>query len=412
MQYATLVPRFLKYVRQNTRSDEESDAIPTTERQIAFLRNLETELRELGLSDVHYNQHNSYLTATLPTNMQQDVPVVGFLAHVDTADFNSENINPQIVENYDGQSNIALDADKKYVLDPSVFPNLCNYQGHTLITTDGTTLLGGDDKAGVSEIITAMQYLLEHPEIKHGTIRIGFSPDEETGKGARNFDVPAFAADFAYTVDGGAQGQLEYETFNAAAAKITITGKNVHPSTAKDIMINANLVAVELQNKLPSEQVPEKTTGRDGFFLLTDFNGTIDKAQLAYIIRDFERSGLESRKQLLQTIVDQLNAKYGAQTVQLEMYDQYYNMFEVIKDHMEVVKLARKAMQNLGITIDETPIRGGTDGSTISFMGLPTPNLFAGPENMHGRFEYVSVQVMEKAVDVILEIVKLNSQGA
>ncbi|UQS81511.1 peptidase T [Bombilactobacillus folatiphilus] len=411
MEYTRLIPRFLKYVQQNTRSNELSDTIPTTKNQVAFLQNLRQELESLGLSQVKYHDNNAYLTATLPSNLDYEVPTIGFLAHVDTADFNAEGVNPQIVHQYDGKSAINLDAHGKYVLDPAVFPNLKNYQGHDLITTDGSTLLGADDKAGVSEIVTAMEYLIQHPEISHGEIRLGFSPDEETGKGAKNFDVLDFAADFAYTVDGGSKGQLEYETFNAAAARIQITGKNVHPSMAKDVMLNANLVAIELQNLLPAQEVPEKTAGRQGFFLLTDFTGTIDQARLSYIIRDFEREGLEQRKQLLQQVVDQLNNKYGDKVVQAEIFDQYYNMIEVMKNHLDVVQLAEQAMKNLDIVPDEEPVRGGTDGSIISFMGLPTPNLFAGPENMHGRFEYVSQQVMQSAVDVILEIIRLNSKG-
>lgn len=411
MKYKQLVPRFLSYVKQNTRSDENSQTVPSTQRQVDFLLKLKAELEEIGLSDVLYNPQNAYLTATLLANTAKNIPVVGFLSHVDTADFNSEGISPQEVKDYDGQSTIKLDPLGKYQLDPKVFPTLQKYVGHTLITTDGSTLLGADDKAGVSEIITAIEYLVQNPQIQHGTIRVGFGPDEEIGEGAKRFDVPAFGADFAYTVDGGAQGQLEFETFNAAAAKIHITGKNVHPSEAKDIMINATLVGMELQNALPAEQVPEKTFGREGFFLLTDFSGNIDHAEMAYIIRDFERDGLEQRKKLLQQIVDQLNEHYGAKTLQAEIYDQYYNMYEVMKKHPDVVQRAETAMKNLGIKPDEQAVRGGTDGSIISFMGLPTPNIFAGPENMHGRFEYVSEQVMEKAVDVILEIINLTFKG-
>ncbi|MBA1435059.1 peptidase T [Bombilactobacillus bombi] len=411
MKYEQLIPRFLEYVKQNTRSDENSTSVPSTQRQVDFLLKLKTELERVGLSDVVYNPKTAYLTATLPANIDDQVPVVGFLGHVDTADFNSEGVNPQEVPAYDGQSVIQLDAAGKYQLDPAIFPNLKNYAGHTLITTDGSTLLGADDKSGVSEIITAMEYLINHPEIVHGKIRIGLGPDEEIGQGAKRFDVPAFGADFAYTVDGGSLGQLEFETFNAAAAKIQITGKDVHPSEAKDIMVNASLIGMELQQALPADEVPEKTSGRQGFFLLTDFDGSIDHANMAYIIRDFEREGLEKRKQLLRQIVTQLNAKYGAQTVQAQIFDQYYNMYEIMKDHLDVVTRAEKAMANLGIKPQEEAVRGGTDGSIISFMGLPTPNIFAGPENMHGRFEYVSEQVMEQAVDVILEIINLTTKG-
>lgn len=411
MKYEKLVPRFLSYVKQNTRSDENSTTVPSTQRQVDFLLKLKTELEHIGLSEVEYNPTTAYLTATLPANLEQEVPVVGFLGHVDTADFNSEGVNPQEVSHYDGQSIIKLDPKGKYQLDPEVFPSLKNYAGHTLITTDGSTLLGADDKAGVSEIITAMEYLINHPEIKHGKVRIGLGPDEEIGQGAKRFDVPAFGADFAYTVDGGAQGQLEFETFNAAAAKIHITGKDVHPSEAKDIMVNATIIGIELQQALPAQEVPEKTAGREGFFLLTDFTGSVDHADMAYIIRDFEREGLEKRKQLIKQIVAQLNEKYGANTVQAKVFDQYYNMYEIMKNHQDVVKRAEKAMINVGIKPQEEAVRGGTDGSIISFMGLPTPNIFAGPENMHGRFEYVSEQVMEKAIDVVIEIIKLTVKG-
>lgn len=409
MKYDKLVPRFLGYVKQNTRSDENSKTTPSTQRQVDFLMKLKSELEKLGLSDVKYNDKNGYLTATLPANTEKSIPTIGFMSHVDTADFNSEHINPQIVKDYDGNSIIKLDKDGKYLLDPKVFPSLKNYAGNTLITTDGSTLLGSDDKAGVSEIVTAMQYLLNHPEIKHGKIRVAFSPDEEIGTGSKKFDVKDFNADFAYTVDGGTEGQLEYETFNAAAAKIHITGKDVHPSEAKGIMINATLVGMELQNALPQNEVPEKTDGRQGFFFLTNFDGTTDHADMAYIIRDFDREGLNERKAKLQKIADKLNDKYGAGTVKTNIYDEYYNMAEVMKKHMDVVKIAEQAMKNLGIKPDEEAVRGGTDGSTISFMGLPTPNLFAGPENMHGRFEYVSEQTMEKAIDTILEIIKLSN---
>lgn len=410
IKYEKLIPRFLEYAKQNTRSDESSTTIPSTERQTEFLKKLAEELMEIGLSDVKIRKVDSYLTAELPSNLDYDVPVLGLLSHVDTADFNSEDIKPKIVENYDGKSVIKLDEAGKYTLDPAVFSSLKNYAGQTLITTSGDTLLGSDDKSGVSEIITAMEYLINHPEIKHGKIKVGFGPDEEIGTGATHFDVKDFGADFAYTVDGGPLGQLEYETFSAAGLKVHITGKDVHPSGAKGIMVNSMLIANEFQSMLPADEVPEKTEGREGFFLLTDETGTIDHTDMAYIIRDFERDGLEARKNKVTEIVKALNDKYGADTVKIDMKDQYYNMYEIMKDHMEVVKIAEEAMKNLGIEPDEAPVRGGTDGSTISFMGLPTPNLFAGGENMHGRFEYVSEEAMEKAVDVVLEIIKLNSQ--
>jgi len=350
------------------------------------------------------------LTAELPSNLDYDVPVLGLISHVDTADFNSENIKPKIVENYDGKSIIKLDADGEYTLDPAIFPSLKKYAGQTLITTSGDTLLGSDDKSGVAEIITTMEYLIAHPEIKHGKIKIGLGPDEEIGTGAKRFDVKDFGADFAYTVDGGPVGQLEYETFSAAGLKVHITGKDVHPSEAKGIMINSMLIASEFQAMLPADEVPEKTDGRQGFFLLCDEKGTIDHTDMSYIIRDFERDGLEARKNKVTEIVKALNDKYGEGTVKIDMGDQYYNMIDIMKDHMDVVELAEKAMKNVDIEPDEAPVRGGTDGSTLSFMGLPTPNLFAGGENMHGRFEYVAEESMEKAVDVVLEIIKLNSE--
>lgn len=411
IKYEKLIPRFLGYVKQNTRSDENSTTIPSTERQTVFLKKLATELEEIGLKDVKIRKVDSYLTAELPSNLDYDVPVLGLISHIDTADFNSEDIKPKIVENYDGKSVIKLDDAGEYTLDPKVFPSLAKYAGQTLITTSGDTLLGSDDKSGVAEIITTMEYLIAHPEIKHGKIKIGLGPDEEIGTGAKNFDVPDFGADFAYTVDGGPVGQLEYETFSAAGLKVHITGKDVHPSEAKGIMINSLTVAREFENALPADEVPEQTDGRQGFFHLLEENGTVDHTDMSYIIRDFERDGLEARKNKVTEIVKQLNNKYGEGTVKIDMGDQYYNMIDVIKDHMDVVKIAEKAMKNLDIEPDEAPVRGGTDGSTISFKGLPTPNLFAGGENMHGRFEYVAEESMEKAVDVVLEIIKLNSEN-
>ncbi|MFC6177085.1 peptidase T [Companilactobacillus huachuanensis] len=410
IKYEKLIPRFLEYAKQNTRSDENSTTIPSTERQTEFLKKLAEELMEIGMNDVKIRKVDSYLTAELPSNIDYDVPVLGLLSHVDTADFNSENIKPKIVENYDGKSVIKLDEAGKYTLDPAVFASLKNYAGQTLITTSGDTLLGSDDKSGVSEIMTAMEYLINHPEIKHGKVKIGFGPDEEIGTGADHFDVKDFGADFAYTVDGGPVGQLEFETFSAAGLKVHITGKDVHPSGAKGIMVNSMLIASEFQSMLPADEVPEMTEGDQGFYLLCDEQGTIDHTDMSYIIRDFKRDGLEARKNKITEIVKALNEKHGEGTVKIDMKDQYYNMYDIMKDHMDVVRIAEEAMKNLNIEPDEAPVRGGTDGSTISFMGLPTPNLFAGGENMHGRFEYVSEEAMEKAVDVVLEIIRLNSQ--
>lgn len=406
--YDTLLPRFLKYVRTNTRSDENSETLPSTKRQIDFLNTLKSELEEIGLDEIKLNSKNYYLTALISSNIDKKVPTIGFISHVDTADFNSEKVDPRIVENYDGKSIIKLDDAGKYVLDPAEFSSLKKYEGQTLITTDGSTLLGADDKSGVSEIVTFAEYLVGHPEIKHGDIKIAFGPDEEIGTGANLFDVDDFGADLAYTVDGGPLGELEYETFNAANLKIDISGKNVHPGSAKGLMLNSISLAIEFQNQLPQEEVPELTDGKEGFFHLLSFDGTVDSTHLDYIIRDFTREGLNQRKDLVQEIADKINARYENNPVNVIMKDEYYNMYEVIKDHMEVVSLAQKAMNKLNIPSIEEPIRGGTDGSKISFMGLPTPNLFAGGENMHGRFEYVSLQTMESAIDVLLEIAQLN----
>lgn len=407
-KYEKLIPRFLEYVTTETRSDENATTSPSTQTQVVFLHKLMDDLKEIGLSDVKYNESNGYVTALLPSNIDKKVPTMGFLSHVDTADFNAKGVNPQIVENYDGESIIKLDDAGKFVLDPKEFPNMKNYKGQTLITTDGSTLLGSDDKSGVAEIMTAMDFLVQHPEIKHGDIKIGFGPDEEIGTGADHFDAKDFATDFAYTMDGGPIGQLEYETFNAAAMKIDIQGKNVHPSEAKDIMINALQVAVDFQNALPSDEVPEKTDGRQGFYHLLSLEGTVDEAHMAYIIRDFERDGLEERKAFAAKVADQMNAKYGEGRVVATIKDQYYNMAEVLKDHMDVVNLAKDAMEAVDIKPLIEPVRGGTDGSKISFMGIPTPNIFAGAENMHGRYEFVSIETMEKAVDTMLKMNDLN----
>ncbi|MFC6253427.1 peptidase T [Secundilactobacillus hailunensis] len=408
MDYENLIPRFLNYVKIETRSDEASNTVPTTQTQVDFLKTLANEMTEIGLADIHVSKPSGYVYATLPANTDTPVPTIGFIAHVDTADFNAHHVNPQIVENCDGHSVIKLDSAGKYQLDPKVFPSLQKYQGQTLITTDGSTLLGSDDKSGVAEIITAMQYLLEHPEIKHGTIKVGLGPDEEIGTGADHFDVQDFGADFAYTVDGGPLGQLEYETFNAADGRVHITGTNVHPGDAKDTMVNANQLAIDFHDALPEHDRPEKTAGREGFFHLYKISGDVDTADLGYIIRDHDRERFEARKQLFQGIADQLNDQYGAGTVQVTLKDQYYNMREILEKDMSVVELAKQAMMELGIKPDIAPIRGGTDGSKLSFLGLPTPNIFAGGENMHGRFEYVSEQTMAQATDVILKIIALN----
>jgi len=407
-KYEKLIPRFLTYVQTETRSDETATTTPSTESQAKFAKSLETELTEIGVSDVHINSQSGYVIGTLPSNVEKEVPSIGFISHIDTADFNAEGINPQIVENYDGKSIIKLDKEGEFVLDPKVFPNLKNYAGGTLITTDGTTLLGADDKSGVAEIVTFADYLISHPEVKHGKIMIGLGPDEEIGTGADHFDVSDFAVDMAYTVDGGPLGQLEFETFNAADARVSITGTNVHPGEAKDTMVNALQLAIDFHNQLPENQRPEKTEGREGFFHLHKLEGTVDQASMGYIIRDHDSKKFEAQKALFKDVADKMNQAYGSERIKVVVKDQYYNMREIIEKDMTVVTLAESAMKELGITPDTDPVRGGTDGSKISFMGIPTPNLFAGGENMHGRFEYVSEQTMEKATDVLLKINEIN----
>jgi len=401
-----LIDRFIRYVKKETRSDEASATVPSTPSQTEFLKDLVEELVELGYQDVRLNPKNSFVTATIPATTAKEVPVVGFISHVDTADFEARNVQPQFHENYDGEA-IVLDKEGKFVLSPKDFPNLKNYVGKTLITTDGTTLLGADDKAGVSEIVTAGAYLLAHPEIEHGKIRVAFGPDEEIGRGADLFDVEEFGCDFAYTMDGGPVGELEYESFNAAQAEITIQGKNVHPGTAKDTMVNALEIARQFQNALPEFEVPEHTSGREGFYHLMYANGVVEEAKLVYIIRDHDRTLFEAKKAYLQLVADRLNASLDSNRISIDMKDQYYNMAEIIEKDFRAVEVAQKAMENLSITPIIEPIRGGTDGSKISFMGLPTPNIFAGGENFHGRYEFVAVESMEKARDVIIEIAQL-----
>lgn len=404
--YPNLVDRFIRYVKVNTRSNEESTTVPSDPKEVAFLADLAEELKGLGLENVR-TMADGYVFAELASNIDADVPAVGFISHVDTADFNAEGVNPQFVENYDGESDIKLNYD--YTLSPADFPSLKKYKGHTLITTDGTTLLGADDKSGVAEIISAAEYLIAHPEVKHGKVVFGFGPDEEIGIGADNFHVKEFGADFAYTVDGGPLGELEWETFSAAAANIKIQGRNVHPGSAKDTMVNALQVAMDLHAALPAGDRPELTEGRQGFFHILKLNGTPEEAEMSYIIRDHDRIIFEERKQALRDIVEKMNGELGVERIKLDMYDQYYNMGEVLKDDMTSVDLAEAAMKALDIEPVIEPVRGGTDGSKITFLGLPTPNLFAGGENMHGRFEYVSTKVMHQAVDTILKIVELNA---
>lgn len=408
--YSNLLPRFLKYVKTETRSNPMSTTTPSTQTQVAFAHELAKELTDLGMQEVHYNEENGFVTATLPSNTDKEVRSIGFIAHMDTADFNAVNVNPQIVENYDGHSTIKLDKEGKYTLNTADFPNLKNYVGQTLITTDGTTLLGADDKSGIAEIMTAMEILIKNPDIKHGKIRVAFGPDEEIGVGADKFDAKGFDVDFAYTMDGGPVGELQFETFNAAQADLTFHGKNVHPGTAKDTMINAIQMAIDFQNEFPQKEVPEHTEGYEGFYHLHGFTGTPEEAKMSYIIRDHDREKFEARKQFIIDLVAKFNAKYDQERVELNLFDQYYNMREVIEKDMSIVELAKNAMEELSIEPLIEPVRGGTDGSKISYLGIPTPNIFAGGENMHGRFEFVSLQAMEKATDVIVKIAELNAK--
>lgn len=404
MAYDLLLERFLRYAKINTRSDENATRTPTTQSQVDFALNiLKPELEELGLSNIHYLESNGYLVATLPANDDRLTRKIGFISHMDTADFNAEGVSPQVIESYDG--GIIPLGTSGYNLDPADFPNLQNYIGQTLITTDGTTLLGADDKSGIAEIMTALAHLKVNPEIKHCEIRVGFGPDEEIGIGADKFDVDDFDVDFAYTVDGGPLGELQYETFSAAGAELIFHGRNVHPGTAKGQMVNALQLAIDFHNQLPAEDRPELTDGYQGFNHLQTMTGTVEEANSSYIIRDFETESFENRKAAFQKIADEMNKTYGQTRVDLVIKDQYYNMRQVIEKNMMPVELAKEVMEDLGIVPVIEPIRGGTDGSKISFMGIPTPNLFAGGENMHGRYEYVSLQTMEKAVDVILGIV-------
>ncbi|MDY6442334.1 peptidase T [Enterococcus avium] len=408
--YENLLPRFLKYVKTETRSDATSTTTPSTQTQVAFAKELMKELEEIGMQEITYNENNGYVIATLPSNLDKEARTIGFISHMDTADFNAEGVNPQTVENYDGESTIKLDADGKYTLNVKDFPNLKNYAGQTLITTDGSTLLGSDDKSGIAEIMTAMEYLINHPEIKHGEVRVGFGPDEEIGIGADKFDVKQFNTDFAYTMDGGPIGELQYETFSAAQAEITMHGKNVHPGTAKNTMINALQMAIDFHNQLPEGDRPEKTDGREGFFHLLALDGNVEEAKMTYIIRDHDRDKFEERKQMITDLQAKMNSQFDQERVEINMYDQYYNMGEIIEKDMSVIDLAKGAMEELDVKPIIEPIRGGTDGSKISFMGIPTPNIFAGAENMHGRFEFVSLQTMEKAVDVIVKIIENNAK--
>jgi len=401
-----VIDRFLRYAQVYTTSDPDSETFPSTNRQLAFADQLADELREIGLTEVIRDEYG-YVTATLPSNQEKIVPVIGFISHMDSSpDYSGENVNPQLVKNYQGQD-LVLNDELKVVLSPSYFPELLKYIGQDLITTDGKTLLGADDKAGIAEIITAMEHLIRHPEIKHGKIRICFTPDEEVGQGTKYFDVEKFGADFAYTLDGGEIGELEYENFNAAGAKITVKGRSVHPGYAKNTMINSMLIAMQIVQSLPAEQRPEYTTGYEGFFHLTSFEGDISLTKLEYIIRDHDLAKFEAKKNLLKEVCQLLNLRYGQGTVSLEMHDQYFNMKQKVEPVKYIVDVAEQAMIDVGVKPKIIAIRGGTDGAQLSWKGLPCPNIFAGGHNFHGPYEFIPVQSMQKAVEVIVRIVEL-----
>ena len=404
----TLVERFLKYVSFDTQSKEDTGVTPSTPGQMVFAQYLKEELESLGLQEVSLDD-NGYLYATLPANLEEAVPVVGFIAHMDTSpDMSGTNVAPRIVKNYDGQA-ITLCAEENIILSPDQFPELLDHKGEDLIVTDGKTLLGADDKAGIAEIVSAIVYLQQHPEIKHGKIRIGFNPDEEIGLGAHKFDVEKFGCDWAYTMDGGEVGELEFENFNAASAKLTFKGRNVHPGYAKNKMINSLRVANRFMSLLPDSETPEHTEGYEGFYHLIGVSGEVERTTVSYIIRDHDRVRFEARKATMQRLADFINAEYGEGTVTLELHDQYYNMREKIEPVMHVIDIAFAAMKDAGVEPHVKAIRGGTDGAQLSFKGLPCPNIFAGGLNFHGRYEFVPVQSMEKAMNVIIKIAELTT---
>lgn len=405
----TVIERFLKYVTFDTQSDESTGVTPSTPKQMVFAQYLKTELEELGLKDISLDE-NGYLFATLPSNVDHEVPVVGFIAHMDTSpDMSGENVKPRIVEKYDGKD-IPLCAEENIILSPANFPELLEHVGEDLIVTDGHTLLGADDKAGIAEIVGAVAYLIAHPEIKHGDIRIGFNPDEEIGLGAHKFDVEKFGAKWAYTMDGGEVGELEFENFNAAAAKIRVKGRNVHPGYAKNKMINSLLVANEYASLLPVDETPGTTEGYEGFYHLIGMEGEVENTVLSYIVRDHDREKFEARKQALLDYAARLNEKYGEGTVTVELKDQYYNMRQQVEPLMHIIDIAFAAMQEAGVTPKVKAIRGGTDGAQLSFKGLPCPNIFAGGLNFHGRYEFVPVQSIEKAMNVVVKIAELTAK--
>ena len=402
-----IIKRFISYVTIDTQSDSNSNTCPSTQKQWDLAHQLVAELKNIGCTEVEIDE-NAYIMATIPATTDKKVPTIGFIAHFDTSpDYTGTNVKPQIIEDYDGKD-IVLNADT--VLSPSYFEDLKQYKGQTLITTDGTTLLGADDKAGICEIVSAAEYLLLHPEIEHGKIRIGFTPDEEIGRGAHLFDVKKFGADYAYTMDGSQNGELEYENFNAASAEVTVNGTIVHPGYAKGKMVNSMLIAQDFISSLPRLETPEHTSDREGFFHLHDMEGSVEKTVLHYIIRDHEKEHFEARKEMMLDLVKELNSQYGEDTLQIVIKDQYFNMKEIIEDQMHIVHIAEKAMKAIGIKPLIKPIRGGTDGSQLSFMGLPCPNIFAGGHNFHGKYEYIPVESMLKASEVIVKIAELTAK--
>ncbi len=404
-----IIDRFIKYVTVDTESDPNNPAFPSTEKQWDLARILEQELKDIGMSEVTLDE-NCYLMATLPSNLDYEVPTIGFVAHIDTSpDFTGANVKPQIHENYDGQD-IVLNTEENIVLSPSYFDDLLQYKGQTIITTDGTTLLGADDKAGVTEIVSAMEYLLQNPQIKHGKIRICFTPDEEVGKGAHMFDVEKFGAEWAYTMDGSQIGELEYENFNAAGAKVHIQGKIVHPGYAKGKMVNSMTIASEFISKLPKEEVPERTTGYEGFFHLHHMEGAVESTTLHYIIRDHDMDLFQQRKEFMLNVAKEMNEHLGKELIEVQIKDQYFNMKEKVTPVMHIVDIAEEVMNDMGITPIIKPIRGGTDGSQLSYKGLPCPNIFAGGHNFHGRYEYVPAESIVKASQVIVGIAEKVGQ--
>lgn len=404
-----LIERFLKYVSFDTQSDENSGVTPSTSKQMVFARYLKGELESLGLEEVELDELG-YLYATLPANTDKEVPVIGFIAHMDTSpDMSGAGVTPRVVYGYDG-SDIVLNAEENVILAPSQFPELLDHKGEDLIVTNGLTLLGADDKAGIAEIVTAVTYLQRHPEIKHGKIRIAFNPDEEIGRGAHKFDVEKFGCQWAYTMDGGEVGELEFENFNAASAKVVVKGRNVHPGYAKGKMINAIRVANEFMSQLPEEETPEHTEGYEGFYHVVGIEGEVEQATVSYIIRDHDRAKFEARKEQMKAWGEAINRKYGADIVTVELHDQYYNMRQQIEPVMHIINTAFKAMEEAGVTPKVKAIRGGTDGAQLSFMGLPCPNIFAGGLNFHGRYEFVPIQSMEKAMMVVVKIAELTAR--